>query len=103
MPRSTSNRSDTTTKPGGEMSKEIGIHFGALSDSIKDQLTKQGFEFDEKDVERFDAQADAIVTLRLGGIMIDSAASKCQANLHAKIVKHVCKKNNLSPVKTFTK
>lgn len=85
------------------MNKQIGLHFGALSDPIETQLTKQGFTFEIKEVRRFDAQAHAIVTLSLGFIMTDSMKDKCLAKLHANVVKHVCKMNSLSPVKTFSR
>lgn len=85
------------------MNKQIGFHFGALSDSIAEQIKKHGFKSNAKDVLRFDAQADAIVTLSMGGILTDSAKDKCLSKLHANIVKHICKENGLKPVKTFTK
>lgn len=85
------------------MNKQIGLHFGALSESLEEQLTKQGFTFEIEEVRRFDAQANAIVTLSLGFIITDSIKDKCLAKLHANIVKHVCKMNGLNPVKTFTR
>lgn len=85
------------------MKTEIGFHFGALSDSIAEQIKKQGFKSNAKEVLRFDAQANAIITLSLGGILTDSAKDKCLAKLHANIVKHICKENGMKPLKTFSR
>lgn len=81
----------------------IGFHFGALSDSVTDQLKKQKVSFDSDKAKQFDKMADALTTLHIGGIITDSIRHKCNEKLHAKIVKHVCEKNGLKPVKTFTR
>ena len=81
----------------------IGLHFGALSDSVTDQLKQQNVNFDISKAKQFDKMADALTTLHLGGILTDSMRHKCNAKLHAKIVKHVCEKNGLKPVKTLTR
>ena len=61
------------------------LYFGALCDSIKSQLSKQGFVLNEKDNERFQKIADAITTLHLHGIIPDSITYNC----HKKLMKQI--------------
>lgn len=75
--------------------KTIGIHFGALCDSIKEQLDKQGFKYDPKRVKYFQRHADAITTLRFGDLLTDSMLNKINQKLYKKIVQHVAQKNKV--------
>lgn len=78
------------------MNTSIGIHFGALCEDIKEQLTAQKFEFDLKIVTGFQRSADAILQLSFGDILTDSQKDKCYKRLHKKVVSHVAKVNKLT-------
>lgn len=77
------------------MNQQIGLHFGALSDSIQKQLTDQKFKFNTKQVEAYQAASDALLTLQFACLITDSARLKIQAKLYKRIVSHVCKENGL--------
>ncbi len=79
--------------------KQIGIRFGILSDTIAEQLTKQEFLFDKKTVERFEKQKYALDELRMGDLLTDSICDKITQKLFNKIRAHVMKKNKLKIVK----
>jgi len=64
----------------------IGIHFGALCDPIKKQLKNQGYALSEKEDARFQAIADAIIMLKLHGILPDSIVYKAEQ----KLMKMIC-------------
>lgn len=75
------------------MSKTLGLYFGALSDSLEDQLTKQGFNFDKKEVDHFQQDIDALNRLRIRGYIIDSQIDKISQKLFNKIKSHITKTN----------
>lgn len=80
------------------MNKTIGLHFGALADSISDQLTKQGFGFDKEQVEHFEKVSDALTMVSLSDLIPDSVKEKANQKLYKKVVAHVCKHNKLKMV-----
>lgn len=76
--------------------RQIGIHFGALADPLSKQLDSQGFKFNKNKIECFEAEIDAINTLRFGsGLLTDSMVDKMIPKLYKKIVAHVAKENKL--------
>lgn len=75
--------------------KQFGLHFGALSDPISKQIEAQGFKFKKEEVQQFQEYADAIVLLRIGGLLADSHADKIKAKLYKQIVSHIKKTNKL--------
>jgi hypothetical protein len=79
--------------------KQFGIHFGALSDSISKQLEKQGLKFNAKEVDQFQNDLDAIQRLRFRSILTDTTSSKCFEKLYKKILTHITKTNKLKVVK----
>jgi L-serine deaminase len=81
------------------MNKTLGIHFGALSDPIADQLKNQNLKFDEKEVYQFQQDAEALTRLRIRGYIADSVVDKINQKLYNKIESHVCKINNLKKEK----
>lgn len=81
------------------MNKTIGIHLGALSDTIENQLESQGFTFDTKEVRHFQKVADALLMVSFAGLITDSVREKANQKLYKKVIKHVCKHNKLHEVK----
>lgn len=67
----------------------VGIHFGALAPSMKDQLAEQGLVADEKDLERWQGDALAINRLRIRGLIADGAAQTANKRLLRAILKKV--------------
>lgn len=67
----------------------IGIHFGALSPSVWEQLSEQGFTADEKDLKHWDQDAQAITRLHLRGMLTDSQKQAAQKKLFNRIKKGV--------------
>jgi len=64
----------------------VSIDFGALCEPIQVQLKKQGFELSPKDAEWIQSLSNAIITLKINGLIPDSAAHKAQEKLMKKIV-----------------
>lgn len=56
------------------MSKEIGLHFGALSKPIADQLAEQGF----KTQANFQTPSDYITKLFVMGYLTESETKKAR-------------------------
>lgn len=63
----------------------ISIHFGALCDPIKIQLKEQGCEISLNDSKRLQGIADAIVMLKLHGIIPDSVVDNARKKLMKQI------------------
>jgi len=63
------------------MNKQIGIHFGALSDSIEEQLKNQEFSFNKKEIDLLQEDLDAIIRLHIRGYIVDSAIDKIHKKL----------------------
>lgn len=72
----------------------IGISYGAMSDTISDQLIKQGLSFNKETIENFEKCRDGLLRCRFAGIIIDSQYDKILPKLHKKIMQHVAKSNN---------
>lgn len=73
------------------MSFNVNIAFGAMSPKIAEQLIRQGFKFDAKDIEHFQKDADAIVRLRIRDLLPAGQVEKCYQKLVKKITFHVAK------------
>lgn len=74
------------------MSKQLGIHFGALAEPIEIQLKEQGFEVSEKAIKQFNDLNHARLTLMFGYCITDSENDKiCQKifNKFKKLVKPI--------------
>lgn len=76
--------------------KELGIYFGAISDAIGVQLSQQGFKYDQKVVEQFEKDADALTRLRMRGLLTDSITDNINKKLFKKIERHVKMVNKLT-------
>jgi hypothetical protein len=63
------------------MTEEIGMHFGALCDSIDKQLNAQGYSVSAKDSERLQKIANAITMLKMHDIIPDSVVHKAHQKL----------------------
>lgn len=61
------------------------LHFGALCDPLNKQLNKQGYSLSEKESERFQKIADAIIMLKIHGIIPDSVVRNAEKKLMKKI------------------
>ena len=71
------------------MEKTLNLRFGAMSPSIKEQLTEQNLKFRVGDVNHFQKDSEAIVRLKIRGLLNDSTAKKAQDSLFKKITSHV--------------
>jgi len=56
--------------------KEFTIHFGALADTIEEQLNKQGFRSTDKAMKSFKDQNHARLILLFGSCITDSENDK---------------------------
>ena len=74
--------------------KKFGIHFGAMSDPISKQLKAQKLKFDVETVKHFQKDIDAIIRVRIRGILGDSIYVKAQDKLFKNITKHIQKLNS---------
>ena len=78
----------------------VGLSYGVLSDPLDKQLEKQGLKYDKKKIAQFEAEREAVNTLRFGsGLLTDSMVDKILPKLHKKIIAHVAKANGQSVVK----
>ena len=75
------------------MEKTLNLRFGAMSPSIKEQLTEQKLKFKVGDANHFQKDSEAIVRLKIRGLINESTAKKAQDNLFKKITAHVAKHN----------
>jgi hypothetical protein len=58
--------------------KTFGIIFGPLADPIRVQCKQQGYPLTAAPAKALQRQADAIVTLRLSGLITPAAADKAR-------------------------
>jgi hypothetical protein len=70
----------------------VGLEFGALCGSIQNQLNAQGYALSKKESERFQRITDAIITLKLHGILPDSIVLKSEQ----KLMKMICNAETLT-------
>lgn len=75
----------------------IGIHIGAMCDSIRIQLKKQGIIVSTSEVSHFQRAHDGFVQLRVLGCMGDSEADRIAQRLAAKITRFCKGKINRKP------
>lgn len=80
------------------MSKQLGIHFGALAEPISEQLKQQGFDFDKEEVADFEDQLRSIIKLYFSDLLTDTMKNKISDKLYKKILRHVTTKNKLQIV-----
>lgn len=71
------------------MSIDVKLRFGAMSPRISEQLEAQGLQYKTDDIIHFQHDADAIVRLRVRGLLPASHVDKCFQKLHNKITSHV--------------
>lgn len=71
------------------MSINVKLAFGAMSPKISEQLDKQGFLYQEEDISHFQKDADAIVRLRVRGLLPEGQIEKCHQKLVKKIGQHI--------------
>jgi hypothetical protein len=74
----------------GEMT--ISLYFGALCDPINKQLNAQGYGLSEKESELFQEIANAIIMLKLHGIIPSSTVLKAEQ----KLMKMICSAESLA-------
>jgi hypothetical protein len=68
---------------------QLKIHFGALSDPIKEQVNAQGLSIHEGRAEAFQEYAKAITYLWMGDLITDSMKESAQKKLFRKIANAV--------------
>lgn len=80
--------------------RTIGLSYGVLSDPLSEQLDRQGLKYGKKQIAIFEAEREAINTLRFGsGLLTDGMIDKILPKLHKKIVAHVAKANGKTVLK----
>lgn len=77
----------------------VGIRYGIMSGSIKEQIDAQGHKYDEKQIANLERQKEAIHVLSFGGLLTDSMRDKLFQKLHKKLMSHLAKMNKMSVVK----
>jgi hypothetical protein len=70
----------------------MNIHFGALCEPIIKQLNRQGYGLSEKESERYQAIADAIIMLKLHDIIPPNVVLKAEQ----KLMKMICSAESLA-------
>ena len=66
--------------------KTLVINFGALADTLADQILSQGLIYkDAARLDHFQQDANAISRLSIRGYLSDSIAKNCRAKLMKKI------------------
>lgn len=73
--------------------RKLGIHFGAMSDSISKQLRVQKFKFMPADAKDFQDDFDSILSLWFSKLLTDSQKAKLQTKLFKRIEHHVKQQN----------
>jgi hypothetical protein len=61
------------------------IKFGSTEDPIKYQLSKQGYQIDDLDAEKFQACADSILCLKVHELISLAQAAELRSRLLRKI------------------
>ena len=80
--------------------KNVGLSYGIMSDPLDKQLDEQGLKYDKKVMKIFEAEREAINTLRFGSnLLTDSMVDKILPKLHKKIIEHVAEANCRKVVK----
>lgn len=75
--------------------KSFKISFGALAEPIKDQLDKQGFKYDLKEVQHFEKLKESLIYIRFADLLVDSQYDKAIQKFFKKIERHILKVNKL--------
>lgn len=71
------------------ITKQVTIHFGAITDSIKKQLGEQGFTAPKEDVEVWQRLSNSVTMLCLHGMIPDCIARTARK----KILKAIARKS----------
>lgn len=69
--------------------REFGLHFGAMAESISDQLSAQGFNAEPADLLHWQKDSDAITRLAVRRLLPESQAHNARKRLMKLIVKGV--------------
>lgn len=74
----------------------VGLSYGVLSDPLDKQLDMQALRYDKNKIKQFEAEREAINTLRFGSCLLtDSMVDKILTKLHKKIISHVAIANKM--------
>lgn len=68
--------------------------FGAMCPSIENQLTEQGVKFKSRTIDNFQRCSEAIIRLRIQGILNLSDCKKAEQRLFNKISKYLNEMEN---------
>ena len=68
---------------------KLKLKFGAMAPKLKDQIRDAGFRFHYKDVEQWQADADAIARLSIRGLLSDSQTASSRQRLTRLIAKGI--------------
>lgn len=64
---------------------EFGITFGALAPTIAEQLDEASLQYEEKDADHFNRDAEAITRLHIRDLIPDGQAEKARQKVVKKI------------------
>lgn len=71
------------------MSIQVKLAFGAMSPKISEQLETQGYKYKAEEIAHFQRDVDAVVRLRVRGLLPAGQVDKCFQKLINKITFHV--------------
>lgn len=70
---------------------KLNIKFGALHDSIRKQITQQGFGYIVEEIKLCQHLADAVTSLYIHGIINQAQANAFRERIGKEVMKHVRK------------
>lgn len=73
------------------MSKELGLHFVIIADSLENQLKKQGFKLSDRHLKMYQKAIDGWNILRIKAFITDSESDKIAQRIIKRISKDVVK------------
>jgi hypothetical protein len=76
-----------------DLKQTFGLRFGAMVNSIKQQLKEQGLTMNEQDLKHFQLDADAIARVRIRLSLSDGETKRLQQRLIKNIAKKVTDDN----------
>jgi hypothetical protein len=71
------------------MSETLKLRFGAMAPLLKDQLKEQKFSVCEEEIKHFQKDADALIRLKVRGIIPAGEVEKATKRLIKKIREHI--------------
>jgi hypothetical protein len=74
------------------ISSRVFVHFGALCEPIATQVKQQGLTIEPEDASMLQYQANALVTLKIAGLVTEAECHRIQIRILKMIIKK-CRKS----------